>query len=100
MNSSTLIGSGAISLSAITNNSVNETGEIDKTKRNEYLATTIATTATVVAGYSINDATVRQIHNKYSHSYVDSLSDKELERALQQMNLLAENDSKEIVKTL
>ena len=101
MNSSTLIGTGVVGASLITNNTVDDAGNIKKATRNEYIATTVATTATVIVGQCINDATIREVHNKYSRSYVESLSDEELERALQQMDLLAvNNNTEESVKTL
>ena len=101
MNATTLIL--AVSGTAIgsTSASVKEDGTLDTTKRNDFIATTLSVTATTVAGSVMNNATVDQIHHKYSRSYVESLSDSELEAALQDMNLLAsENMSNNRDKTL
>ena len=53
------------------------------------LATATATTATAIAGSAINNLTQQQIRERYASSYVESLSDEELERALEEANLLS-----------
>ena len=65
------------------------------------LATTVATTATAIAGASLNAHTMNEIHDRYASAYVDSMSDEELESALVKMDLLvAEEDSTTDVKTI
>ena len=66
------------------------------------LATSIsATAATAIVGGSLNNMTVNQLHNKYASAYVESMSDEELERALEKMDLLvAEQTSETDVKTI
>ena len=52
--------------------------------------TAISSATTVTTGACMNSCTKKQIYEKYATAYVDSLSDEELEEALQKMNLLAE----------
>ena len=101
MNTSTLIGLGAVGTSLVTNSTVDEKGDIDKAKRNGYITSSILTTATVGVGYTMNANTVRSIQQKYSSAYVESLSDEELATALEKMDLLiAANPEEKGVKTL
>ena len=43
---------------------------------------------------------VKEIHEKYSQAYIDSLTDEELEVALQQVNLLLNDMDEETTKTI
>ncbi|MCI8460690.1 MAG: hypothetical protein HFE81_04765, partial [Bacilli bacterium] len=51
--------------------------------------TTTATTATIVGGTILNNQTMDRIYEKYATSYVESMSDEDLESALMQLDLLA-----------
>lgn len=100
MNTTTLIGMTGVSAS-LTNYTVGENGQIDKGRRNDLIATTITTSATIAVGGTLNDQSMQQIHSKYANAYVESLSDEQLERALQQLNLLEEETEKmNCVKTI
>ena len=101
MNTSTLISSGVCTVSLSTNATVNDDASINKKKGAEFLGTTALSVATTAVGYTIQGNTVRSVQQKYSSAYVESLSDEELEQALQKMDLLiAENPTEKDVKTL
>ena len=51
--------------------------------------TTTATTATIIGGTILNNQTMDRIYEKYATSYVESMSDEDLESALMQLDLLA-----------
>lgn len=92
MNTSTLLtGTGSVTLT--TSMTVKEDGTIDTTSRNTILGTTVSTTATAVAGATLNAHGTREIYQKYAQAYVESMSDEELETALSQMNLLLQEET-------
>ncbi|MBP5678658.1 MAG: hypothetical protein J6X28_02370 [Bacilli bacterium] len=65
------------------------------------ILTTAAGAATTIAAYSLQQQSLNQIHEKYASSYVESMSDEELERALCKLDLLAASeDATKDVKTL
>ncbi len=73
---------------------------INKGKRNQVLATTLTTTASVIASEAVSQRGIKEIHEKYSQAYIDSLTDEELEAALQQVNLLLNDMDEETTKTI
>lgn len=58
-------------------------------KRNEVIGTTLVSTATTAVGQSMNAHGQKKIYEKYASAYVESMTDEELELALQKMDLLA-----------
>ena len=65
------------------------------------ISTSVALSATVVAGESLSHRNMTQIREKYASAYVQSMSDEELEQALIQMDLLApETENKTEEKTI
>ena len=63
--------------------------------------TTIATGATALAANTIYQKRIDEIHEQYTTSYVDSMDDEQLAKALEQMDLLLpEETTQEDVKTL
>ena len=85
---------------AITNGTM-EDGHIDPTARDSIIGTLLSTTITTAIGDTINVRTMREIHRKYSNAYVESMSDEELEYALERLNLIeGEEPNEYYVKTL
>lgn len=100
MNTSTLL-TGVTGSTITTSATVKEDGTIDTQTRNSILGTVVSTTATAVAGASLNAHGTKEIYQKYAQAYVESMSDEELETALSQMNLLIqENEQNNNIKTL
>lgn len=101
MSTSTLLtgtGCATVTTTCIT---VKDDDTIDTQSRNIILGTTVATTATAIAGQTLNAHGTKQIYQKYAQAYVESMSDEELERALTQMDLLiAEEKETNNVKTI
>ena len=101
MNATTIIASTSASTMLTTNATIDNNGNFIKEKRNGFIAATISTTATVLINDAIKNDNLRRIQTKYSTSYVESLSDEELEKALVKMDLLAaKEESENDVKTL
>lgn len=99
MSSSILLGTGSIT--STTTATVKEDGTFDTDSRNSILGAAVATTATAVAGQSLNAHGTKQVYQKYAQAYVESMSDEELERALAQMDLLiGEEVDNSNIKTL
>ena len=92
----TTIGGAAIGTAVYTT----DDNGINKEKRNHVLATTLASTATVIASEAVSQHGMKEIHEKYSQAYLDSLTDEELEAALQQVNLLINDMDEDTVKTI
>lgn len=70
-------------------------------KRNKVIGTTLALTATTAIGQSMNVNGERKIYEKYASAYVESMTDEELEIALQKMDLLiADEQNNEQTKTI
>lgn len=77
-----------------TASTLNEDGTTNKKARNKLLGT-LGTTSTTTAISKINEeATLRRIHERAACEYVESMDDEQLERALIQLNLLEEEQSK------
>ena len=83
----TLIGGVTTSIGTATA-TLNEDGTINEESRNAVLGTAVATTATVVGATILNDHTLDKIYEKYATAYIDSMSDKDLEKALADLDLL------------
>lgn len=101
MGTSTIItgvGSATLTTTSIT---VKEDGTIDTSSRNSLLGTVVSTTATAVAGQTLNAHGTKEIYQKYAQSYVESMSDEELASALSRMDLLLESEPEnKDIKTL
>ena len=86
---------------AITNSSLDANGHFDPVARDQLIGSLLTTTVTTAVGDTLNAQTMRNIHNKYSHTYVESMSDEELEYALERLNLIeGEEPNEYYVKTL
>lgn len=86
---------------AITNGTIDDNRHIDPTARDSIIGTLLSTTITTAIGDTLNAQTMRQIHSKYSNAYVESMSDEELEYALERLNLIeGEEPNEYYVKTL
>lgn len=79
---------GAASSVGVTMSTLNDDGSVNEDSRNAILGTTAATTATVVGGTVLNNNTLDKIYEKYATSYIESMSDEELETALAKLDLL------------
>ena len=73
---------------------LNEDGTINKKKRNNTLIPTITSSATVAGEYMLNQRDIKRSHDRLTTSYIESLSDEELAHALEELNLL-DNDNNE-----
>lgn len=92
MNTITLLtGTGSATLT--TSIVVKEDGTIDTKSRNTLLGTTVSSTATAVAGATLNAHGTREVYQRYAQAYVESMTDEELETALSHMNLLIQEDT-------
>lgn len=74
--------------------------KVDSDKRNQVLATTLASTATVIASEIVSQNGMKEIHQKYSQGYIESLSDEELASALQELDLLEKESTQDSIKTI
>lgn len=76
-------------------------GKIVPKRRNEEIATTVLLTASTVAANISHGHIIKRMHEKYASSYVESMSDEELAKALQQIGELDAEDeiSLEYTKT-
>ena len=93
MNTTTLItGAGAAVATGIALYD-NKNKGIDKGNAKVLVGTAVALTATTIGAGSLNHMTMDEIHRKYSSAYVESMSDEELETALEQMNLLLSEEA-------
>ena len=91
------IGTGV----AIVNSSLDANGHFDPVARDQLIGSLLTTTISTAIGDTLNAQTMRNIHNKYSYAYVESMSDEELEYALERLNLIEkENPNEYYVKTL
>lgn len=99
MNTTTTILTGLAGVGGVTSTTVNKDGTIDRGKRNATLTVTIASTGTAFASDCIHKKTKEQVAEEYSQRYVESMSNEELVKALQDFDLLDRN-SKEVPKTL
>ena len=97
---STITGLGTTAVAGVTlYDKKNKKLNTDNLKSTIYSG--VSTTATAVAGASLNHQTMKQIHEKYASAYVESMSDEELEAALVQMDLLVgETNESTDVKTI
>ena len=88
----TTIATGALSTIGVALSAVNEEGNLTEDGKNNILGSTVtttATTATIIGGTILNNQTMDRIYEKYATSYVESMSDEDLESALMQLDLLA-----------
>lgn len=95
------LGLATTSSSAATN----EDGSINKTEAQVFLGTTVGATATTAVGNYLNNKGLDRIEERYKEketsSYIDSLSDEQLEALLMKLDLLeAENFEKNNNKTV
>ena len=67
---------------------INDDGSIDKKSAKGLSTTIVSTSALTTAGFITNKHGMDKIHEKYSSSYIDSLSDEELEAMLVKLDLL------------
>lgn len=100
MNSTTIL-TGLGVATATTSATVDENGDINKTKRNNVIGTTVAVTATSVIGNTLNAAGMSRIYNQYAQAYVESMSEEELAEACEKLGLIEEDSKADTdVKTL
>ena len=100
MDTTTLItGAGALTTTGVTSFDFKEK-KVKKENLKPAIGTTVASTATAIAGESLNHMTMEKIHEKYSSAYVESMSDEQLAAALEQMDLLLPETTETDVKTL
>lgn len=70
-------------------------------KRNRVIGATLTSTATTAIGQSMNVHGQKKVYEKYASAYIESMSDEELETALQKMDLLiADEQDNTQIKTL
>ncbi len=100
MNTTTLItGSGAVTATGLSMYDF-KTKKVKKDNVKFAIGASVSTTAVAIAGESLNHRTMDQIHEKYSSSYVESMSDEQLAAALEKMDLLLPENEETGVKTL
>ena len=85
-----MVGSTTVSV-ADTNHQI-----IDATSRKQALGATLTTTGTSVIGSLMNAHDINKVKEEYSRSYVESMTDEELEQALEDVSLLIKDKEKEI----
>lgn len=96
----TLISAGLGTTSSVTMYTTDDE-KILPERRNEVIGTAVALTATTALGQSMNSIGQKRIYEKYATAYVESMSDAELEQALQKMDLLlAEEPQENQTKTM
>ena len=78
---------------------LNDDGTVNEKKLKTAIGTAIATGATTLTGNMIQNHDIKKMEEKYATSYVESMTDKELEAALIKMDLLEEEVDTQ-VKTL
>lgn len=100
MNTTTLL-TGVSATAGTTVATVNKDRTINTKRLKNILITGAVTsgtsTTTAIVESSIKKSTMDRIHMEYTRSYVESMTDEELERALLALNLV-ENDSNNNVK--
>lgn len=83
-----------------TTSTLNDEGKIDSEKSKSLLGATALTAGTLAAASLQEKNTMDEIYEKYATAYIDSMSDKELADALEQLDLLEatmpENTTKSI----
>lgn len=80
---------------------LNDDGTINKKNGRNALITSVASTGTLVAAALVNAHEEKEMKEKYRKSYIESLSDEELERALIQIGeLSAESNQDNANKTI
>ena len=91
MDTTTIIGITAASIGSSTL-TIGEDGDISLTGRQSIVATSLTSTATTAIGDSLNANAMKEIQTKYSSAYIESMSEEELESALQKLDLLVVDD--------
>ena len=80
-----------------TNSTLNDDGTVNRDKRNDLLVTAVSTTASLAVGGSLNAKNHKEVQEKYSSAYMDSVSDEELISALEEFGLLEATDTQDSV---
>lgn len=83
-----------------TSTTFNEDGTIDTEKRNTLIGSSAILGGTIIGSSMLEDNTMNEIYEKYSSSYIDSMSDEELVSALEQLDLLERNIEKSSSKSI
>jgi len=69
---------------------LDDNGEIDKQKRNSALISTAVSSSLLYGANALNNYQVEKIYEKYSSSYIDSMSDEELAKAAERLDAMSE----------
>lgn len=80
-----------------TSTMLNDDGTINKDNGKSALITSVCTTGSLVAATIVNNHDAKVIEEQYKKSYIDSLSDEELEKALIQIGELTAGSNQDSV---
>lgn len=97
----TTLGVGTSTVLLVCDTTLNDEGQIDKKGQRVTTSITAATAITAFGNGTLNEQRINEIENGYTQAYVESLSDQELEAALERLNLIeaevsTKNNSKSI----
>ena len=71
---------------------LDDNGQIDKQKRNSTLISTAVSSSLLYGADTYNDYQIEKIYEKYSSSYIDSMSDEELAHAAERLDSMSEEE--------
>lgn len=91
---------GGIAVTSTTSSTIKEDGSIDTDSAKGLLTTTVSTSAATTAGHIANKHGMDEIRQQYTGSYIDSLSNEELEAMLVKLDLIEAEKFNDSTKTI
>lgn len=79
---------GTVSVSSTSSLIADEDCDKMKEKAGSVAATSLVVSATTLGAQTVNNTRIKEMHDKYATTYVESMSNEQLVAALEQLNLL------------